>query len=184
MRDRVVEEDGVLRDHPDLGAERPQGHVADIDTVDQDGARRDVEEAGNEIDERRLARSAGADDRDHLAGLHRERHALENLPAVLIVVLKTDVPELDLASERRERTRGRAVEDLRMDLEHLEDAFGRGDRLVQRRVDTTQFLDRRVHHERGKQEPREVAGRQLSTRDLAAAVPQGSHDGEAAERTP
>ena len=53
---------------PQLG-EAPSPHV---DSVDHDGAFADVEEAGDQLNQRRLARPARSDDGDHFA-----RHCLQ-----------------------------------------------------------------------------------------------------------
>ena len=78
--DRVVEQHRLLRHERDLLAQRPQRHVADVDAVDEDRALRDVVEPRNQIDERRLARAAQADERDDLPGPHRERHVSQHEP--------------------------------------------------------------------------------------------------------
>ena len=69
-----------------------------------------------------------------------------------------------------------------MRVEDLEDAFGRRHRLLQRGVDAAQFLDWRVHHERGRDEGGEVAFRQRLVGDLTAAVPDQADDRDAAEQ--
>ena len=73
--DRVVEEHRLLRDDADLRAQRRQRHVAHVAAVDQDRAAGDVVEPRHQIDQRRLAGAAAADDRQHLPGADRERHA-------------------------------------------------------------------------------------------------------------
>ena len=70
LRDRVVEQHGLLRHDADLPPQRRQRHVADVDAVDQDAAGADVVEPRQQVDERRLAGAAPADDRHHLPGLH------------------------------------------------------------------------------------------------------------------
>ena len=64
--DGVVEEDGVLRDHADRGAERGLRHVADVLPVDGDAAAGHVVEAEEEPRDGRLAGAGGTDDRDRL----------------------------------------------------------------------------------------------------------------------
>ena len=63
-----------------------QRDVADVDAVDQDRAAGDVVEPRQQVDQRRLAGAAAADDRDHLAGADRERHAAQRAAAVAVVV--------------------------------------------------------------------------------------------------
>ena len=52
------------------------GKRADIDAVDQDGPLGDVVEAADEVDDGGLARPAGTDQADHLAGPDGQVHVL------------------------------------------------------------------------------------------------------------
>ena len=67
--DRVVEEEGVLRDDGDIPAQRTLAVVAHVDTVDQHGARCHVVKPRDQPDQGGLARSAAAHQRDHLVPL-------------------------------------------------------------------------------------------------------------------
>ena len=58
----VVEEHGFLGDDADLGAQRSEGDVADIVAIDEQTSASHIEEAGNQVDERAFARTAGAND--------------------------------------------------------------------------------------------------------------------------
>ena len=118
-------------------------HVADVDAVDQDCPGRHVVEPRQQVDQRRLARAAQPDDRDHLTGRDREGHIAQHEFAGasvsgIILVGKADVAELDRLPERRQRGRARPLGDLRMRVEHLEDALRRRDRLLQIRVHAAQ----------------------------------------------
>ena len=64
---RVVEQNGVLGDDGDLRAQRGDGEVAHVMAVDQQPAAADIEEARQQMHQRSLARSAGADNGDYLA---------------------------------------------------------------------------------------------------------------------
>jgi len=61
-----VEQDIFLRDHGDLSAQRAELCFPDVETVDANRARGDVVKTRKQIDKRRLARSAGADEGDKL----------------------------------------------------------------------------------------------------------------------
>ena len=63
----VVEEHGVLADDAGQRAKRRERDVARVDPVYTNPARGRIIKAGNEIDERALPRSAGADERDDRA---------------------------------------------------------------------------------------------------------------------
>ena len=92
--DRVVEEHGLLRHDADLRAQRRQRHVADVHAVDENRPARDVVEPRQQVDQRRLAGAAAADDGDHLAGLDVERHAAQDA-RLAVLVAEADVAELD-----------------------------------------------------------------------------------------
>src|SRR6516225_2496100 len=72
------EEEGVLVDQLDVAAERLGGHLADILPVDQHTARLDIVEAGNEVEDGRLAAAGGADKRDLPVCRNLEAECLEN----------------------------------------------------------------------------------------------------------
>ncbi len=78
VRDGVVKQHRLLSDDADLRAHRRQRDVADVHAVDADGAARDVVEARDQVDQRRLARAAAAHNRDHLAGMRGEAHPAQD----------------------------------------------------------------------------------------------------------
>ena len=120
-------------------------------------ARADVVEPRQQVDERRLARAAAADDRDHLPGAARVN----------------DTPRRIRPGPRRSRSRRRGTRSRRRNgasaaaprllvhlgvrVEHLEDPLGRGDRLLQVGVHAAQLLRRPVHQEQRGDERRELA---------------------------
>ena len=53
------------------------GNLAHVDAVEEDGAGRRLVQPRQQVDERRLARTGGADERRRLARLDAERHVLE-----------------------------------------------------------------------------------------------------------
>ena len=97
------------------------------------------------------------------------------------VVREAHVAELDGLPQAWQRLRARTFGHLRVGIEDLENALGRGHRLLQGRVHAAQLLDRRVHHERAatkaaKSPPDSALG------DLTAAVPDQSDHREAAQQ--
>ena len=68
-----AEEERVVGDDGDLAAQRARVDVAHVDAVDEHGAGRDVVQARDERDERRLARAGRADERERRAGVDRQR---------------------------------------------------------------------------------------------------------------
>ncbi len=80
---RVVEENRLLRHLRHLAAQRAQRQVAQVVAVDQDAPRGHIEEARNQVDQRRLARAARPHQRQHLAGLHLQIDVVQNLMLAL-----------------------------------------------------------------------------------------------------
>ena len=74
-RDRVVEEVALLQHEADLPPERPVVERAQLEAVEPDRPLGRLHQAGEQLDQRRLARAAAPDDRDRLARLDRERDA-------------------------------------------------------------------------------------------------------------
>ena len=66
-----------------LAAQRGKREVAHIVAVDQDAARSHVEEARNQVDQRRFARAARPHQRQHFAGAHLEIDVVQNLVLAL-----------------------------------------------------------------------------------------------------
>ena len=71
VADRTVQQRGVLRHHRDLRAQALLRDVRDVLPVDQDASALEIEEAQQQVDQRRLAGARAADQPDLLAGLHR-----------------------------------------------------------------------------------------------------------------
>ena len=63
---RIVEQNRLLGDDADLRSQRGEGYVADVLTINQQTSRRDIEEAGNQVDKRAFTRAAGAHDSQNL----------------------------------------------------------------------------------------------------------------------
>ena len=70
LRTVSLNKHGLLGHDADLRAQRGDGHVAHIMPVNQEPARGQVEEAGQQMNERALPGAAGADDGKHFPGLH------------------------------------------------------------------------------------------------------------------
>ena len=65
--DGVLKEDRLLDDHADLAAQAAELNLADVVAVDANGAGIDVPESRQQVHERRLAATVGADQRDRFA---------------------------------------------------------------------------------------------------------------------
>ena len=126
--DRVREEEALLEDDPDLAAQRLQRHAAEVVAVDEHGAAVGVMEARHEHRQRRLARAAGSDERDPLAGRDPQIDAGEH--GGPIAVVEVDPAQLDLAAQPRQLDRVGRVGDRRLEVEQLEDPLDAGARLL------------------------------------------------------
>ena len=101
---RVVEEHGLLRDLRHLAAQRCQREVANILFVNEDAARSDIEEARNQIHQRRFPGSARAHQRQQFASANLQVHVVQNLMfAFLSRVRETDVFKFHRLREPLER---------------------------------------------------------------------------------
>lgn len=139
VADRVREQEGVLGDQADRGAQGVQGEFADVVAADEDGSVGHVVEARQEQGDRGLARAGGADDREGLAGADLEAEPVENRP--LVVVAEGHVVELDGGRGVGGELLG-AVLQIRLGVDQLQDALGAGAGLLADREDHREHADR------------------------------------------
>ena len=102
VADRAVQQRGVLRHHRDLRAQAFLRDVGDVLAVDQDAALFEVEEAQQQVDQRRLAGAGAADQADLLARLDR-RGVSPSISPLCAAVAEAHVVEAHLAARDRER---------------------------------------------------------------------------------
>ena len=120
--DGVIEQDGVLGDDGDLGAQRGDGQVADVVSVDEQPPAGDIEEARQQMDQRGLAGAAGADDGDHLARADLQIDVVQNLALVVFLpVAEMNMLEADALMEWRQLDARPAFRGLRPGVEEVED---------------------------------------------------------------
>ena len=116
VADRAVQQRGVLRHHRDLRAQALLRDARDVLPVDQDAAALEVEEAQQQVDQRRLAGAGAADQPDLLARLHGQGQAVDDgerarqsvARSCLAAVAEAHVLEADLAARHVERRRAGA----------------------------------------------------------------------------
>ena len=146
-----------------------------------------VVEAREQLDDRRLAGAGVADERHGLPGRHVEVEAVQHLGPVAVAeadALEADVAGRSAGSERAPR----AVDDLRLRLEHVEDLVERGDRGQERVVELGELLHRveevrQVADEgeracRSSSEPSKTASRRSRARPRVAADERNSTNGK------
>src|SRR4051794_23791481 len=73
----AVEDQRLLPQDRDVLSECVQPQRAQVDTVEEDASAVGVVETQEELDERRLARTAGSDERHVLAGSDAKAHAVD-----------------------------------------------------------------------------------------------------------
>ena len=94
LLERHGEENRPLRDERDVVSQLRDRQVARVDAADEYAPGRRVVEAGQEVEERRLARSRRPADRDDLARLDDEVEVVEDVH--LAAVREADLLEADL----------------------------------------------------------------------------------------
>src|SRR5260370_1385812 len=122
--DRAVEQHVFLKHHAHLSAQPCRIDLREIDAIDQHpAALRDIE-ALDELGERALARSGGADDPDQLAGRNVQADIVQDFRPV-DAVAKRDVLERDVAADRGQRHAPWIVGRLSWSVEHIPEPLGR-----------------------------------------------------------
>ncbi len=170
--DRVGEQEAVLHDQADRGAQRVAGHVGDVVPADADRAGLRVVEARQQHGQGGLAGAGRADHGDRLARLDAERKAAQH--RLGRHVAEPDVVEAEAGRVRREFDRVWLVADggLRVDdVEHPDDA---GPRLLPDGDHHREHAHRAAHQsqvgrerEEGAQRDRAVNGQPAAQREHA-----------------
>ena len=149
-------------------------------TVQQDRAPLRIEKAQRETEHGRLARAAGADERDELAGLHLQREILQRRGIVLAIVEGHVLERQCALALRRHRFRVRRRGDLRRLAQHFGGPVSGAGGAHHFAIDLRQHAEAGagiggVHHHGG-----EIAETHLAVRDRAGTEPE--HAGEPAEQ--
>lgn len=172
-----VEQEGILRHHRYGTPQGRQRVLLERLAVQKDLAALRIIEAGDQVDERSLARAGRPHEGDALPGLYRKRNAPERGRA-LIAVVQAHVTEGQLAERLVQRQRasafgleGRIVED-------GEHALGPGKGVLHVHVRAVQTLEGRIQHGKRAHEGEERARRHIALDDLAAAVPDHQPDAD------
>ncbi len=170
--DRVVEEEGFLRDERTRRAQRTERYLAHILTVDQDAALCRIVEAGHEVEDRALARARGADKRDRMPFRNFDIDAVERRRSVAVVEMH--VLEADRAIGDLERLRIVRCGNRRLDVENGEDARGRRDALMHESLRVGELLERFVGEQHGREEAAEIAdGKEARLHAAPAEIDHG-----------
>ena len=126
LGDAAGEQEGLLQYDAELPVQVAQLDGAQVDPVDDDASFVRVVQAHQQVDQRRLAGSGVADDADHLARRHLQRHLVQHRVVALVAehhLLEPYVPG------DRQAPRAGGVRHRRLLVDYLEHPFGGGHRL-------------------------------------------------------
>ena len=101
LRDGAAEQEPLLRDDPELAAERALRHAAQVVTVDRDPALGRVVEAGDQLRDRRLAAPVWPTSATVVPGQDVELEPVQHL-GKLRPVAEADAVEVDVALDPRQ----------------------------------------------------------------------------------
>jgi len=177
--DRAAEQEGVLQHHAELPTQRTLRDAPHVDPVEADAPAGHVVESTQQLDQRRFARARLSDERDHLAGLHFEADVAQHRQAIFVG--EVHLLECDAAGDARHLDGIRRVDDLRLGVEHLEDALAGGHRRLKGVVALRQIADRIEEQVDVQHEGDQHAGRDGVAQHLRAADPHHERDGERAD---
>ncbi len=173
LADRAAEQERLLRHDPHLRAQRRRADLAQVVAVDEDAPGGRVVEARDELGQRRLARAGRAHQRHGLARRHVQRDVAQRVAALALVAVGEDhVVELDLAAQAPELERVRALDEVGLLVEQLEDLVERRHARLVGRVELRELLDRVEEVVQRGDERDEHADRHLALDRLDAAVEQ------------
>ena len=149
-------------------ADRATRQLAHVDAVDQHAAFAGVVEPAEQIDERRLAAAAAADDADRFAGPDFEVDVAEH--RLMPLVAERDVFELDVAPSTFGRSVGCSASfgvDRRV--EQFEGALATGEKIGKPGRELRERRERRVEHRQVGEERHQRAERHLAVEHVVPA---------------
>ena len=167
----------LLERRGDERAEPLEREVADVDAVEGDPAAGDVVEARHQRGEARLAAAGGPDQRDRLARQDLEVDVAQHELVGLVGEGEVDVLEAQVAALGGHRL-ARAVDDVGIGVEDLEDACGGGHRLLGHREDHAQGRHRPHQRQHQGDEGDQLAGCQDAPAHADRAEQQHDRDGD------
>ncbi len=176
LADGAREQVRRLQHHADARLDGVQRQVGVVMPADQDAPAFGLIEAAQQVDDGGLAAAGGAHQGDGLAGLDVQVEVLDHRLVVLIP--EVHMVENDVAADGARVNGIRLVLDLGRGIDQLEDALGRGQRVLHLGEDARQVLDRPHHEGHVGDEGLDAADGDAFKVDLRAAVPDDAADGE------
>ncbi len=155
----VVEEHRLLTDDARQAAQRLQIDLAGIDTVESDPSGRRFIESRNQVHQRALPRTAGADQCHYLPV---SRHEVDVLQHRLVAVSEVYSLEHDRLTKSLHHTGPSVGSRLGGRIEHLEHALSRGECVLSGGRDLGYLLERLQQSEYEREEGQELRGLQRS----------------------
>ena len=151
-------------------------------TVDEDAARGHVEEARNEVDQRGFARAAGADKRQHFAGVHLEIDVMQNLMLAFFgASRRSPHSQTGRIVEAMQASRRGPFLHVVLGIEEGEDGRRCAHGLLEAVVEVGELAHRIVELEEQDDEGAEEAHGHAAVQNLIAADEQEHGDGDGAD---
>ena len=166
-----------LQHHADARLDAVQREVAVVVPADAQDARLRLVEPADQVHDGGLAAAGRPDQRDRLPALDVQAEVGQHRLVGLVV--EVHVVELDVAADGARIERAVLIGDVGLGVHQREDALGRGDGVLQLRVDARQVLDRPQHEGDVAEERRDRADRHPAD---PGAQPGVEHDRAHRER--
>ena len=178
VEESIVKEDGLLVDVAYQTAKVGHAKLPHIDTIDEDFARRHVVEAGQQINQCALARTALAHNGHRLSATHRQAHTAYHLGQAFAIT-KAHVAKLYPVLQPLHRCGLLRFLNRIVGIKDFVHAFHTGQPLrnaVGSLREVFQRLNKTIKYDHIEDELRRIDGRAFAFKDQRAAIPQHQHD--------
>src|SRR5581483_147451 len=166
----VVEQNGLLRDDPNLAAQREHGHVADILPVNQQAAAGNIKKSRDEIGQSGLAGAAGTHKGDNLAFADFKVDIAQHFAGLSVLAIgEIHIAKADAGTKRRKNAGIGPLLHIVLYVHEIEDG-GRGSpRLLKAVVEEGELADGIVQPENASEKSNIRALSESMSVDLTAA---------------
>src|SRR5271156_904015 len=159
---RIVEQHRLLRHLADLLTQRSDRHIPQIMSINQNPSFIHIEESRNQIHQRRFSGTTRSDKRNHLAWLHRQIDAVQNLLRLsLALIRKAHILKSNPFLETLQHERALLLLHIIRRIHELEDLFARAQRLLKAVVKGGELPHRVVQGKHRNQEGDKRSSRHL-----------------------
>src|SRR5271155_5246201 len=182
IANRIVKQDGLLRDDSDLLPQRSQRNVAHVAPIDKQSALGNIEKPRNKMDQGALARTAGADDRQDFSAPHFEVDIVQHASVCALTAIgEADVIESNGLRESRQAPGMGLFADIIFNVHELEDFARCAQGLLKIIIELGKLAHRVIETEHCRNERHENSRRHLAVLNLLAAQVQQQRDSHNAE---